>query len=53
MSIQFERPTMGLDKEQELDYLRAENERKGLLLEYVAMMCDVELPEDEGVYGDE
>jgi len=38
---------MGLAEERELEFLRAEKVRLESELEYVAMMCDVELPTDE------
>lgn len=45
--IDVERPEMGLKDERRLDWLRAENERLSGLLDYTAMMADVELPGDE------
>ncbi len=45
--INVEKPEMGLKKERELDFLRAEKERLEGLLDYTAMMADVELPNDE------
>ena len=39
------------DKESEISNAKAE--KLDLLLEYVAMMCDVELPEEEAEHGEE
>lgn len=47
MAIEIERPEGGVRQERELAWLRAENERLEGLLEYTAMMADIELPERE------
>ena len=51
MAIEIERPDGGVRQERELAWLRAENERLEGLLEYTAMMADVELPEGDEVDG--
>ena len=51
MAIEVERPDGGMRQERELSWLRAENERLEGLLEYTAMMADVELPEGDEVDG--
>lgn len=53
MSIDFEKPRMRPKDERELELLKSENERKGLLIEYVAMMADVELPEEDEQEADD
>lgn len=46
---------MGLREERELEWLCAEAERQQGIIDYVAMMADVELPtdDDQEVGGDE
>ncbi|MBQ9041597.1 MAG: hypothetical protein IJ111_02150 [Eggerthellaceae bacterium] len=47
MAVKVERPSMDLKKERELEVVTAELEKFTATLEYVAMMADVELEEDE------
>lgn len=40
---------MDIKKEREVEFLNAEKDRMDSAIEYIAMMCDVELYDDEEV----
>lgn len=47
MSIRIDRPTMTPKQEAMLNTCVADTERNAGLIDYVAMMADVELPEED------
>jgi len=44
--MKLEKPGMNPREEKELEYLRAKVEQQEAALDYVAMMCDVEIEEE-------
>ena len=53
MKIKFRMPTLGPREERERERTNAEAARNAANIDYVAMMCDVDMPNDEeGVDND-
>lgn len=50
--MKISKPGMNPREEKELEYLKAKVDQQEAVIDYLAMMCDVELDEEDEAYGD-